>query len=314
MSITGKALDWQLLKRVFQYIKPFKRVFYLTVFLTVVLAVLAPLRPWIIQVILDKYIALGDYMGLVQMTFILVALLVTQSIIQFVYTFRTNWLGQKVVNALRVRLFKHIIHFRLPYFDKTAIGTPVTRVVSDMETVGSIFSNGIITIISDILQMTGVLIFMFYIDWQLALMVLLPIPVLVVATNIFKNKIRKVFTDVRDKVSELNVFVQEHLTGMRIVQIFNREQQEMDKFKKINEQHREAHIRSVWYYSIFFPVVEILSATSIALLIWWGAKGVIADRLTVGILVEFLLFLYMLFRPIRELADKFNTLQMGMVG
>ena len=181
MSITGKALDWQLLKRVFQYIKPFKRIFYSTVFLTVILALLAPIRPWIIQIILDKHIALGDYMGLVRMTFLLIALLVAQSLIQFIYTYRTNWLGQKVVNALRVRLFGHIINFRLPYFDKTAIGTPVTRVISDMETIGSIFSNGIITIISDILQMAGVLIFMFYIDWQLALMVLLPIPVLVVA-------------------------------------------------------------------------------------------------------------------------------------
>ena len=207
----------------------------LTVALTVLLALLAPVRPWIIQVILDKHIPVGDYIGLVRMTMILVSLLVTQSLIQFVYTYRTNWLGQKVINALRVKLFRHIINFRLSYFDKTAIGTPVTRVVSDMETIGSIFSNGIINIISDILQMAGVLIFMFYVDWQLALMVLLPIPVLVIATNVFKNKIRKVFTDVRNRVAELNVFVQEHLIGMRIVQIFSREKQEMNKFIKINK-------------------------------------------------------------------------------
>jgi len=211
-------------------------------------------------------------------------------------------------------LFKHVTRFKLRYFDRTPIGQLVTRVVSDIETIAEIFSQGILVILGDILKLVVVVVVMFIYNWKLSLLVLTPIPLLLIATNIFKNAIKKAFQQVRTQVSVLNTFVQEHLTGMNIVQIFNREEAESDKFRDINDKHRQAHIRSVWAYSVFFPVVEILSAISLAVLVWWGARESLAGDISVGDLVTFILFIYMLFRPIRQLADRFNVLQMGMVG
>ena len=312
-SVTGDAFDFPILMRLFRFVKPYRKIFLISVFLTVVVAFLAPARPLLIQYTFDNYIAYNDSEGLLYMTLILIGLLIAQAIMQYFQTYLTNFLGQSVIRDLRVKLFRHILNFRLKYFDKTAIGTPVTRTVSDIETISDIFSDGIIIIIGDILQLTVVIAVMMWTDVKLTLVSLATIPLLVIATNIFKNKIKDAFKDVRTQVARLNVFLQEHITGMNIVQIFNREAVEMEKFKDINKAHRDANVRSVWYYSIFFPVVEILSAASIGLLVWWGAREVLADNLTLGVLVAFILYINMLFRPIRELADKFNTLQMGMV-
>ena len=312
-EITGKALDLDILSRVLKYVKPYKTRFYFTFFLTICLAALSPLRPLLIQYTFDNYIVLPDPDGLLMMTLIIIGVLLLESFTYYFYTYSANWLGQTVIKDLRLEIYRHINQLKLKYFDKTAIGTLVTRVVSDIETIADIFSNGILVILGDLLKIVVIVSVMFYKSWQLALITLSTIPFLLVATYIFKNGIRSSFQDVRTQVSRLNAFLQEHITGMHIVQVFNREEREMTRFKTINAQHRDAHIRSVWYYSIFLPVVEILSATSLGLLVWWGGREVVADHASVGEIVAFILFIHMLFRPIRELADKFNTLQMGMV-
>ena len=312
-EVTGKAFDGNLLKRVFVFVKPYQRKFYLALLLTILIACVAPLRPFITQYTLDNSVALNDAAGLRNMTILMIVLLIVQSFLQYNHSLLTNLIGQKVIKDMRVKLFERMINFRLSYFDKTPVGTTVTRSVSDMETIADIFSEGLIVIIGDILQLVVIIGVMFSTDWRLALISLSTIPFLMIATNVFKNKIKETFNDVRTAVAHLNTFVQEHLTGMRIVQIFNREQEEYKRFDAINIEHRNANVRSVWYYSIFFPVVEILSAISIGLIVWWGAGGVVREEVTFGNLVAFIMYINMLFRPIRELADKFNTLQMGMV-
>jgi len=312
-AITGKAFDFPILKRVFVFVKPFQRTFYLTVVLTLLIAAMSPLRPWLTQVTLDKYVAVSDGKMLLWMAVLMFALLLVQSAIQFFHNYMVNLLGQQVVKDMRVKLYSTILNFRLKYFDTTPIGTLVTREISDMETIADIFSEGLIVIIGDIITLFVIIIFMFFTDWRLTLISLSAVPFLIIATRIFQNKIKDVFKDVRTQVAHLNTFVQEHITGMKIVQMFNRESEEMKRFDKINQAHRDANIRSVWYYSIFFPVVEILSAISIGLLVWWGAHGVIKEMTSFGNLVAFIMYINLLFRPIRELADKFNTLQMGMV-
>lgn len=311
--MSGSAFDFPILTRIFNFVKPYRKIFIISIFLTVLLAFLAPSRPLLIQYTFDNFISINDSRGLLYMTLILIGLLILQAVMQYFQTYLTSFLGQSVVRDLRVKLYRHILNFRLKYFDKTAIGTPVTRTVSDTETISDMFSDGIIIIIGDLLQLVVVITVMMWIDVKLTLVSLATIPLLVIATNIFKNKIKDAFKDVRTQVARMNVFLQEHITGMNIVQIFNREVVEMERFKEINKAHRDANNRSIWYYSIFFPVVEILSAASIGLLVWWGAKEVLADHLTIGVLIAFILYINMLFRPIRELADKFNTLQMGMV-
>ena len=312
-SVSGNVFDLKLLKRVLGYVKPYQKTFYLTGLLVIVLAFLAPVRPLLIQYAVDHYILTPNQSMLFNITLILVGLLIIEAVLQFAQTYLANWLGQTVVKDIRVDIYKKINNFKLQYFDKTPIGTLVTRVVSDIETIADIFSQGILIIIGDILKLIVVIGFMLYEDWRLTLIVLAPMPILFIATNWFKNYIKSAFQDVRSAISNLNTFVQEHLTGMNIVQIFSREKRELEEFRKINEEHRDANIRTVWANSIFFPVVEVLSAISLALLIWWGAGDVINERTTLGTLMSFILFIGMLYRPIRQLADKFNTLQMGMV-
>ena len=312
-TVTGKAYDFPVLKRVFEFVKPYRKIFRATVILTLLLAVLGPIRPWLTQLTLDRYIQDSNIIGLLTMTTLMIIVLLVQSLLQFYHNHQTNLLGQFVIRDMRVKLHRHILGFPVAWFDKTPIGTPVTRIFSDMETIADIFSDGLIVIIGDILQLAAIITYMFFIDWQLTLVSLSTIPLLLIATNIFKNKIKKTFNDVRTQVAALNVFVQEHLTGMRVVQVFNREEKEMEGFKEINRRHRTANVKSVWYYSIFFPVVEILSAISIGLIVWWGARDVIRETASFGTLVAFIMYINLLFRPIRELADKFNTLQMGMV-
>ncbi len=313
-STIGNAFDLSVLKRVMTFVKPYRLVFYITFGLTVFSAFVGVIRPMLIGQAIDVYVLKNDPDGLLFIALVVVALLVVEAVVQFYQTYYSNWLGQNVTIDLRSRLFKHISAFKLRYFDRTPIGQLVTRVVSDIETVSDIFSQGILVILGDLLKLVVVVVAMFVINWKLSLLVLTPIPLLLIATNIFKNAIKKAFQQVRTQVSVLNTFVQEHLTGMNIVQIFNRESAESKKFRAINAKHRKAHINSVWAYSIFFPVVEILSAISLAVLVWWGAKDSLRGEITVGDLVTFILFIYMLFRPIRQLADRFNVLQMGMVG
>lgn len=313
-SVSGKAFDFELLKRVFRYALPYKAVFTLGLFLTIILAFTAPLRPWLIQYTFDNYILVPNAVGLLRMTLIIFTLLIIESGIQFFNTYLTNWLGQSVISDLRLSIYRHIINFKLKYFDRTAIGTLVTRAVSDIETIAEVFSQGFLIIIGDILQLIVVIIVMFYTDWRLAIISLSTLPLLIFSTSIFKNAIKKAFQDVRTQVTRLNAFVQENITGMSIIQIFNREEPELNKFKRINNLHTKAHIQTVWIFSIFFPVVEILSAISLGLLVWWGTNGVLEGNVTLGSLIAFILYIYMLFRPIRQLADRFNALQMGMVG
>lgn len=312
-EVTGKAFDLDILSRVLKYVRPYKGRFVFTFALTIAIAAVSPLRPVLIQYTFDNFIVKPDPDGLLMMTLVIIGVLLVEGVLYYFYTYSANWLGQTVIKDLRMEIYEHINGLKLRFFDKTAIGTLVTRVVSDIETIADIFSNGILVIFGDILKLITVIAVMFWVDWQLTLISLSTIPVLLIATYIFKNGIRSSFQDVRTQVSRLNAFLQEHITGMHIVQIFNREEKEMERFKVINAEHRDAHIRSVWYFSIFLPVVEILSATSLGLMVWWGGHQVMEQQVTVGELVAFILYIHMLFRPIRELADKFNTLQMGVV-
>lgn len=313
-KVSGNAVDVNLLKRIFRYAIPYRSIFAKSIILTVLLAVLAPLRPWLIQYTVDSYILLNDFKGLVNMSFVMVALLLIQTFVQYYHTFYTNVLGQSVIKDLRINVFNHISGLRLKYFDRTPIGQLITRTVSDLETIADIFSEGLIVIVGDILQVVAIIAVMLYTDWELTLVVLIPMPLLMAASYVFKEAIKSAFQEVRTQVANLNTFLQEHISGIRIIQYFARENQEMRKFKKINALHRDAHIRSNWYYSIFFPVVEIISALSIGLLVWYGSKSIIENDISPGVVVSFIMYINMLFRPIRELADKFNTLQMGMVG
>jgi ATP-binding cassette subfamily B multidrug efflux pump len=315
-KITGDALNVGLLKRIFQYVKPYRSVFIWSVILTILLAVVAPVRPFLIKYTLDNYILKDQYHGLLVMTIVMLVLLVVQSVIQYSHTLLTNTLGQSAIRDLRIDVFNHITTLRLKYFDRTPIGQLITRTVSDLETISDIFSEGLIVIIGDILQVIAIIGVMFYADWTLTLVVLLPMPLLIMATSVFQRSIKSAFQQVRTEISNLNTYLQEHITGISIIQYFAREEQEYLKFKKINKRYRDANIRSNWYYSIFFPVVEVISAMCLGLLVWYGAKSILAKPLDVtpGTIAEFILYISMLFKPIRELADKFNTLQMGMVG
>jgi len=315
-KISGDVININLLKRIFQYVKPYKNIFIYSVVLTILLALIAPVRPFLIKYTLDEHILKGDYSGLLNMTIIMIILLVLQSVIQYSHTLLTNTLGQSAIKDLRIAVFNHISKLRLKFFDRTPIGQLITRTVSDLETIADIFSEGLIVIIGDVLMVIVIIAVMLYRDVALTIIVLLPLPLLIVATSIFQKAIKSAFQEIRTEVSNLNTYLQEHITGISIIQYFAREEQEYRKFKKINSRYRDANIRSNWYYSIFFPVVEIISAVSMGLLVWYGAKSILEKPMDVtpGTITEFLLYISMLFRPIRELADKFNTLQMGMVG
>ncbi len=315
-KITGDAFNVNLFKRVFEYVKPYRSIFRWSVVLTLALAIITPVRPFLIGYTLDNFILTGNYGGLVEMTILMIFLLILQSIIQYSQTLLTNTLGQSAIKDLRINVFNHISRLRLKYFDQTPIGQLITRTVSDLETIADIFSEGLIAMIGDLLQVIVIITVMLWIDWELTIVVLLPIPFLIIATRIFQKAIKVAFQEIRTEVANLNTYLQEHISGIAIIQYFAREEQEYQKFKKINSRYRDANIRSNWYYSIFFPVVELISALSLGLLIWYGSKNILEKPLAVqpGTITMFIMFINMLFRPIRELADKFNTLQMGMVG
>ena len=314
-EVSGKAFDFKLFRKVMAYALPYRFIFVSSVVLTIVLGGLATARPILIRKAMDEYILQLDAPGLLNITLILVGLLVLESIFQFSFIYATNYLGQEIIKDIRVKLFDHLLKLKLSFFDKTPIGTLVTRAVSDIESIASIFSEGILTIIGDLLKIVVMLMAMFwFFDWKLVLISLSVMPILYYATRWFQQNIKKAFQQVRTEISNLNAFVQEHLVGMGVVQLFNREEAELEKFKAINERHKAANIRSIWYYSIFFPVIEILSAVSIGLAVWYGGLAAAKNQgVTIGDLTAMIIFVNMLYRPLRQLADRFNTLQMGMV-
>lgn len=312
-KIAGKAYDSKLLGRLAKYMRPYRTIFWVSVVLTILLAAVAPALPMLIEYTLDNYILNGEYEGLDIMLIIMMLLLIAQTVVRYFHTLMTNTLGQSVIRDIRIQVFEHITNLRLKYFDNTPIGRLITRTISDLETIANIFSEGLIQIIGDLLQLVVILGVMFYTDWRLTLIILVPMPLMLWATYIFKEAMKSAFQDVRLWVSNLNTFLQEHISGMAVIQYFAREEQEMKKFDTINKEHRNAHVRANWYFSIFFPVLEIIIAIATGLLVWYGSKQVLADVISPGVVVAFLMYINMIFRPIRELIDKFNTLQMGMV-
>ncbi len=314
---SGNIIDFKVLMRIMQFVRPYKGRFYFVIVLTFLLGILTPIRPLLIQYTLDSDVQFGNYWGMVNIMLIILGLLVVQSAVQYAHTYISGRIAQFVIRDIRIQLYQHLISLRLRFFDKTPIGRLVTRTISDVETLADVFSEGLAAMASDLLQIIFILAFMFYIDWRLTLVSLSTIPFMLLATYVFKEKIKVAFNDVRNAVSNLNSFVQEHITGMNIIQIFGSEKKEFDKFKEINKEHRDAHLRSVLYYSVYFPVAEIIAAMGTGLLVWYGAKGVInveATGITVGKLVSFIMFIQLFFRPIRMIADRYNTLQMGIVG
>lgn len=305
-----------IVRKLAGFLKPHKALFIYALASVLLISAISPIRPYLIQYTFDHYILEGNFPMLKSMTILLVALLMAETIIQFSVSYLSNRLGQSVILDIRKTLFRRLAGFKLKYYDNTPVGTLVTRVISDIETISSVFSEGFLQILGDLLKIIFAVGFMLWIDPKLTLITLIPVPLLVLATNMFKNGIKKSFKEVRNKVAELNAFLQEHISGMAIVQIFNREVGEFEKFKEINAEHRTAHIRSIWYYSVFFPIVEIITAFSIGLALWYGASEILRDvssSASPGKIISFILYIYMLYRPMRQLADRFNTMQMGVV-
>lgn len=313
-----KVLDVSLLKRVFRYAAPYKTRFFISIFLSIALAVLAPVRPYLIQKTVTTFIAQENINWVIWITVIQIAVLLVETGARFYFTFITAWLGQHVVNDIRQQVYRKIVGLNLRQFDQTPIGTLTTRTINDIESINDIFADGLIPIVADLLSIISIFIVMLVTDWKLTLICLAPFPLLIIATYFFKESVNKSFMIVRNAVAALNAFVQEHLTGMAVVQSFAAEDQEFNKFKKINKTHRDANIKAIFAYSVFFPVVEIILAVSTGLLVWWGATSALAmsgEEATemAGKIIAFVMYLNLLFRPLRVIADKFNVLQMGMI-
>src|SRR6478735_4902998 len=277
---SGNIIDFKVLGRIMEFVRPYKAQFYFVVLLTFLLGVLTPMRPYLIQYTLDKHVHCGNYDGMVKIMLLIFGLLIIQAAAEYVHTFISGRIAQYVIRDIRVKVFEHIINLRLRFFDKTPIGRLVTRTISDVETLADVFSEGLAAMASDLLQVVFILAFMFFTDWRLALVSLSTIPLMLLSTYIFKEKIKVAFNDVRNAVSNLNAFVQEHLTGMSMVQIFGSQKSEFAKFKEINKEHLDSNLKSVLYYSVYYPVAEIIAAMGIGLLVWYGAKGVIHQELT----------------------------------
>lgn len=314
MSTAKKTFDTALLKRVLQFTRPYRKIFIWSIVLAVVLAAFTPIRPYLIQYTVDKYIAGKNYDWVIYITIIQIGFLLLETGLRFYFSYITAWMGQAVVKDIRIKVFKKVIHLNLRQFDRTPIGTLTTRTVDDIERINDIFSDGLIPIIADLLSILCVLGIMFWTDWQLTLVCLIPFPIIIVATYYFKESVNKSFHRVRNAVSNLNAFVQEHITGMYIVQAFAAERRESDKFKTINAEHRNANIKAIFAYSVFFPIVEIVLALSMGLIVWFTAKEALSLQVSqYGKVTAFILYLNLIFRPLRVIADKFNVLQMGMI-
>jgi ATP-binding cassette subfamily B protein len=292
---------------------PYKKVFILAGVLAVLLAPVGILRPYLINYMVDNQIINGNYEGLIFMTGVLFIVLFIEAFMRYGFIYSTNYLGQSIIRDLRESVFNHLLRLKLSYFDRTPIGQSTTRTINDIETINQTFSQGVITIIADVLSIFAVLGIMLYTSWELTLVVLTTMPVLWIGTYYFKEGVKISYQKVRNQISKMNSFLQERISGMRVVQIFNAEKQEANKFKQINHDYTEANLKSIFYYALFFPFVEIVSAAALGLLVWYGAKGVLSQDITLGVLVAFPIYINMLFRPMRMLADRFNTLQMGLV-
>ena len=312
-SVSGNVIDYRVLKRLFIYCKPYIRQFYLLVFFTISLSILSPIRPYLVQLTIDNHVAFNDYNGMLNMIIILIVLLLFQGVIQYYHTYLSGWIGQNIVRDLRIKLYSHIQKLRLKFFDNTPIGKIITRNISDIETIAEVFGQGLASIIGDLLQLVGILIIMFLINWKLTLITLSTFPLLLLVTYIFKEKVKVSFNNVREAVANLNSFVQEHIVGMNVVQIFARESKEYESFKKINKNHLESNLKAVLYYSLYFPAMEFFTALGMGLMIWYGSNQILEDEISLGILIAFIMYLQMFFRPIRMIADRFNVLQMGVV-
>ena len=311
----AKAFDTRLFKRILQYTKPYQLRFRGVIAFAISLSVFAALRPYLLKQTVDGYIKTHDQQGLLLYISLMGIVLLAEVFSQYYFVFWANWLGQDIVKDIRTKLFKHILSFRMKYFDHVPVGQLVTRSVSDIEAIARIFSQGLFMIISDLMKMVVVLFFMFYMNWKLTWIVIVAMPILVFFTRIFQRKMQVAFEEVRNEIANMNSFVQERVTGMKIVQLFNREDIEFDKFKNINDKHRKAWIKTILYNSIFFPIADIISNISIGLVVYFGAIWIINGDTdtTIGQLVAFNMYITMLYNPLRQIADKFNVMQMGIV-
>ncbi len=311
-EILGKAYDSRLMKRLLEFVKPYKKYVVLAILLNVLVAGLGPLRPWLTKVAIDDKIMNKDYNGLILLSLGLFGALAVQAVIQYVLTYYTQLLGQKTILDLRSRLFRHTQKLAVSFFDKTPIGRLVTRVTNDVESLNELFTSGIVMVFSDVFIILWILGFMFFIDWELALITLSVLPLLIYGTFLFRKKVRESYRDIRMYLARLNSYMQEHITGMSVTRLFNKENEEAKTFAKINGDHRDENIRSVFYYAVFFPGVELISAAAIALIIWYGGGEVLQKHISLGVLFAFIQYTEMFFRPIRDLSDKYNIMQTAM--
>lgn len=312
-EVNKNSFDLHLLKRVLKLTTPYKKLFYYTIFLAIALAPITAIRPYIIKEMVDVNIFQNDISGLKVMAFLYVGITLLNTWMRYSLIYKTSVLGQTVIKDLRVKVFNHISNLKLRFFDQTPIGTVTTRTINDVEAIKRVFEQGSITIVADILSIIMVLAMMFYASWKLTMIFLLTVPLLVIASYIFKEKVKEAYQKVRTQISSMNAFLQERITGMRVIQIFNAQDQEMAKFKAINRKYTQANLDGIFYYAVFFPVVELINALALALLVFWGTKGIWNASISPGAVIAFPLFLNMIFRPIRNLANRFNELQMGLV-
>lgn len=312
-KISGNLFDFKILSRLMVFCRPYMTTFYVLVILTLSLSILQPIRPYITQIIIDDYVSLGDYEGLKNMIILLLFLLIVNAVVMYFHTYLSGWLGQNIIRDIRIKLFSHLQKFKLQFFDKTPIGRIVTRNVSDIETIADIFGQGIAAIIGDILQLVGIVVLMFFLNWKLTLVSLSTLPFLFLTTYVFKEKVKVSFNEVRNAVANLNSYVQEHIVGMNVVQIFGNEKKEYQNFVNVNKTHLQANLKAVLYYSIYFPVMELFTSIGLGLLIWYGSGQLFLEEVSIGVLIAFIMYLQLFFRPIRAIADRFNTLQMGVV-
>ena len=311
---TGKTFDLTIFLRLMSFAKRYKLNFFIATLSTILLAVVSLLNPYLIKETVDQYITEKDSQGLMYNIMLMFGVVLLETLLRFTYIYFANWVGQHIIRDIRAKIFRHILEFKMSYFDTNAVGKLVTRVVSDIETIAAFFSTGVFTIISDILQMFAIAALMFYFNWKLAFIALSVLPILIYATRVFQQAIKATFQEVRNQVANLNGFVQERVTGMKIVQLFNREKIEFKNFNEINNKHKEAYVKTIWYFSIFFPIAEILSSIGIGLIVWFGSKQIIGGAVPgPGTVMAFVQMANMLFRPLRQIADKFNQLQMGIV-
>jgi len=311
-EVLGKAYDARLMKRLIKYLKPYAKWVYLAIFLTVGVAMLSTIRPYLTKIAIDNYIVNKDSVGLRNIILILFGTLVFQGLVQYSMTYLTQWIGQKTIFDLRMELFSHIQKFSMSFFDKNPVGRLVTRLTNDIEVLNEMFSSGIVMVFADIFIIGGILFFMFSLSWQLTLIALSVVIPLIYATVIFRSKVRNAFRDIRYYLAKMNSFLQEHISGILVVKIFNKEKKTLEEFRQINYDHTKANKKSVLYYSIFFPVVELIGAISGGLIIWYGGGKAVEGVLTIGILVSFIQYSEMFFRPIRDLSEKYNIMQTAM--